>query len=207
VTGPEESKSCDASGKAESKASTLIADSKTNAMPAAVADKKEDKKPVAQAMLVRYATRIKSYHGDILMSHPCAERAADVCDSLHETRPMVLSSRQILLQHGGAPLSKAAVKVTRVLQKEGTALALFADARGMLDAGPLYSLAEGTGNSLMLEIAVGGDTAKIRVEVAAEPAAVKQTLSLFQRKKCGWDAEVVTEEIKVKDTKTSATQK
>jgi hypothetical protein len=95
------------------------------------------------------------------------------------------------LQHGGEPLARTAVKVTRVSQKEGTALALAADARGILDLAPLYSLAEGTGNSLTLAIAVGGETAKIRVEVAAEPTTARQTLSLFQRRKCGWEAEVI----------------
>jgi hypothetical protein len=144
-----------------------------------------------QSMIVRYATRMKSYHGDILVSHPCAERAADVCDSLHETHPMIFSARQVQLQHGGEPLARTAVKVTRVSQKEGTALALAADARGILDLAPLYSLAEGTGNSLTLAIAVGGETAKIRVEVAAEPTTARQTLSLFQRRKCGWEAEVI----------------
>ena len=203
VTGPEESKSC---GAAPAKNRS----GESPSAPAGIDNKeakKEDKKPGTQGMLVRYATRMKSYHGDILMSHPCAEHPATACDSLHATRPVMVSARQILLQHGGEPLSKAAVKVTRFSQKEGTALALVADAHGMLDAGALYSLAEGTGNSLMLAIAVGGETAKIRVEVAAEPRATKQTLSFFQRKQCGWETEMITQENPVKDTKTSATQK
>jgi hypothetical protein len=144
-----------------------------------------------QSMIVRYANHVKSYHGDILMSHPCAERAADVCDSLHETHPMVLSARQVQLQHGGEPLAKAVVKVTRAAQKESPAVSLAADAHGVLDAGPLYSLAEGTGNVVMLLISVAGESAKILVQVAAEPTTAKQTLSLFQRRKCGWEAEVI----------------
>lgn len=198
VTGPDESKSCGA-----------------GANPATVAAGKQSSQvsqSQPQAMIVRYSNRIKSYHGDVLVSHPCAERRADVCDSLHETRPLVLTSRQILLQHGGEPLAKAVVKVTRAAQKESPAVSLTADAHGILDAGPLYSLAEGTGNVIMLGIPVAGDAAKIRVQVAAEPTAARQTLSLFQRKKCGWEAEIVTQANQsqanqVKETKNSATQK
>jgi hypothetical protein len=188
VTGPDESKSC--GGKAN--------------LPTAASEKQSAQPPVTtasstpasqtrqpQAIIVRYSSRMKSYHGDILVSHPCAERRADVCDSLHETRPLVLAARQILLQRGGEPMAKAVVRVARASQKEAATVSLTADAHGILDAGPLYSLAEGTGNVIMLLISVAGESAKILVQVAAEPTTAKQTLSLFQRRKCGWEAEVI----------------
>ena len=195
MTGPDESKSC--GGKAIPPA----AGEKQSGQPAptkasAPAPQLQPRQP--QAIVVRYSNRMKSYHGDILVSHPCAERRADVCASLHETRPLKLAARQILLQRGGEPMAKAVVRVARASQKEGATVSLTADAHGILDAGPLYSLAEGTGNVILLMISVAGESAKILVQVAAEPTTARQTLSLFQRRKCGWEAEVINEEPKLR---------
>ncbi|MBZ5530177.1 MAG: hypothetical protein LAO20_01980 [Acidobacteriia bacterium] len=187
VTGPEESKSCGSktNAPASEKQNAPLVPTKASTP----ATQLQTRQP--QAILVRYSNRMKSYHGDILVSHPCAERRADVCDSLHETRPLTLAARQILLQRGGEPMAKAVVRVARASQKEGATVSLTADAHGILDAGPLYSLAEGTGNVILLLISVAGESAKILVQVAAEPTTAKQTLSLFQRRKCGWEAEVI----------------
>ncbi|HEY6305610.1 MAG TPA: hypothetical protein VI488_04015 [Candidatus Angelobacter sp.] len=146
-----------------------------------------------QTMIVRYSRKLRFFHGDILMSHPCAPHVPTACDSLHQAYPLVLHSRQIQLRYGGKPLSKTVVNVSKPSKgREQDLFTLSTDSRGVMDAEALYALAGETGTHLLLRIPAGdGRAAEIVVGIPPEPATNQQTLALFQRRKCGWEAEVI----------------
>jgi len=146
-----------------------------------------------QTMIVRYSRRLRFFHGDILMSHPCAAAEPTACASLHEAYPLLLDGRQIQLQYSGKPLRNAAVKITtRSRIKQPDLFSMNADRQGVLDAGALYSLAGEAGTHVLLRIQTGeGGYAELAVRIPPQPSNNKQTLALFQRRKCGWEAEVI----------------
>jgi hypothetical protein len=146
-----------------------------------------------QTMIVRYSRTLPFFHGDILMSHPCAPAVPTACESLHQAYPLMLDGRQIQLQYAGKPLGKTVVRVSRPSKRrEPNVFSLSTDTRGVMDAEALYSLAGETGTHLLLKIPAGGSgAAEIVVDIPPEPATHKETLALFQRKKCGWEAEIV----------------